>query len=272
MVQVTLLSSLIDLAVVVAFALVAIWAGGIDRRGFFASLAVGYPIILGGGWRWFVIVATFFVLGVAFTWYRYEHKKSIGSAQEKGGTRSWPNILANGGIASLLGLGELLGGGLAFSVLYLGAISAAASDTVATELGLLNKSPPRLITDLRKSVSPGTSGGVSPMGLAGTLLASALIGLVAAMLGVASGLQALYVVAVSISGGVLGSLADSVAGATFQRKSFCVVCGKPSENLVHCGEPTRYSSGVKFVDNHVVNVLATVFGALGATGLYLLLR
>ena len=251
MVQVTLLSSLIDLAVVVAFALIAIWAGGIDRRGFLASLAVGYPVILGGGWQWFVIVATFFVLGVAFTWYRYEHKKSIGSAQEKGGTRSWPNILANGGIASLLGLGELLGGGLAFSVLYVGAVSAAASDTVATELGLLNRAPPRL---------------------AGTLLASALIGMVAAMLGVAVGLQALYVVAVSISGGVIGSLADSVAGATFQRKSFCVVSGKPSENLVHCGEPTRYSSGWKFVDNHVVNVLATVFGALGSTGLYLLLR
>jgi len=271
-VQITLLSSLVDLAVVVAFALIAIWAGGIDKRGFLASIAVGYPIILGGGWRWFVIVATFFVLGVAFTSYRYEHKKKIGSAQEKGGTRSWPNILANGGIAALLGLGALLGGGLAFSVLYMGAVSAAASDTVATELGLLNKSPPRLVTDLSKSVSPGTSGGVSLMGLLGTLLASALIGLVAAMLGVASDLYAPYVVAVSISGGVLGSVADSVAGATLQRKSFCVVCGKPSENLVHCGEPTRYSSGLKFVDNHAVNVLATVFGALGSTGLYLLLR
>ena len=202
MVQVTLLASLVDLAVVVAFALIAIGASAIDRRGFLASLAVGYPIILGGGWRWFVIVATFFVLGVAFTWYRYEYKKSIGSAQEKGGTRNWPNILANGGIASLLGLGELLGGGVVFSVLYVGAVSAAASDTVATELGLLNRSPPRLITDLRRSVSPGTSGGVSPMGFAGTLLASALIGVVAAVLGVASGLQPVYVVAVSVSGGV----------------------------------------------------------------------
>jgi len=270
--QVTLLVSLVDLAVVVAFALVAIGASSIDRRGFLASLAVGYPIILGGGWRWFVIVATFFVLGVAFTWYRYEYKKSIGTAQEKGGTRNWPNILANGGVASLLGLGELLGGGLAFSVLYVGAISAAASDTVATELGLLNRSPPRLITHPGMSVSPGTSGGVSPMGFAGTLLASALIGVVAAALGVASGLLPAYVVAVSIFGGMIGSLADSVAGATFQRKSYCVVCGKPSESLVHCGEPTRFSSGLRFVDNHVVNVLATVFGALGSAGLFLLLR
>ena len=271
MLQVTLLGSLIDLAIVVAFALIAIAASAIDRRGFLASLAIGYPILLGGGWKWFVIVATFFVVGVAFTWYRYEYKKSMGSAQEKGGTRNVPNILANGGIAALLGLGEFLGGGLVFSVLFIGAVSAAASDTVATELGLLNKSPPRLITDPRMAVSPGTSGGVSPMGFAGTLLASALIGVVAALLGVANGLEPSYVVAISISGGVIGSLADSVAGATFQRKSYCVVCGKPSENLEHCGEPTRFSSGLKFVDNHVVNVLATVFGALGSIGLFLLI-
>jgi len=270
MIQVNLLTALADLAVVVAFALIAIGASAIDRRGFLASLAVGYPILLGGGWTWFVIVATFFVLGVAFTWYRYEYKKSIGSAQEKGGTRNWPNILANGGVASLLGLGEFLGGGLIFAVLYVGAVSAAASDTVATELGLLNRSPPRLITHPGTTVSPGTSGGVSPMGFAGTFLASALIGVVAAVLGVASGLQPVYVLAVSISGGVIGSVADSVAGATFQRKSYCVVCGKPSENLDHCGEPTRFSSGVHFVDNHVVNVIATVFGALGSVGLYLL--
>ena len=271
MLQLNLLDFIIDLAVVVAFALIAIGAGAIDRRGFLASLAVGYPILLGGGWRWFVIVATFFVLGVAFTWYRYEYKKSIGSAQEKGGTRNWPNILANGGVAALLGLGEFLGGGLVFSVLYVGAVSAAASDTVATELGLLNRAPPRLVTDPRRVVSPGTSGGVSPMGIAGTILASLLIGAVAALLGVASGLQAPYVVAVSVAGGVVGSLADSVAGATFQRKSYCTICGKPSENLVHCGEPTRYSSGLGFVDNHVVNVFATVFGALGSIGLFLLL-
>jgi len=270
LIQWTLVTAIIDLAVVVAFALIAIGASAIDRRGFLASLAVGYPILLGGGWTWFVIVATFFVLGVGFTWYRYEFKTTIGSAQEKGGTRNWPNILANGGVAALLGLGEFLGGGLLFAVLYVGAVSAAASDTVATELGLLNRSPPRLITHPGMAVSPGTSGGVSPMGFAGTLLASALIGVVAAGLGVASGLPPLYVVGISVAGGLIGSVADSVAGATFQRKSYCVVCGKPSENLEHCGEQTRYSSGVGFIDNHLVNVIATVFGALGSVGLFLL--
>jgi uncharacterized protein (TIGR00297 family) len=268
--QVDLLLALADLAVVVAFALVAIRMRAIDGRGFLASVAVGYPVLLGGGWQWFVIVATFFVLGVGFTWYRYEHKKSIGSAQEKGGTRSWPNILANGGVGALFGLGEFLLGGGAFSALYLGAVSAAASDTLATELGLLNKAPPRLITHLRKVVAPGTSGGVSPLGFVGSFVASALIGLVAALLGVVK-VWGPEVVAISVVGGLTGSVVDSIVGATLQRKSTCVVCGKPSEALVHCGEPTRYVSGISFFDNHVVNVFATVFGALGSLALLLML-
>lgn len=272
MVHLDLAFSVVDLGIVVAFALVAIGARAIDRRGFLASVAVGYPILLGGGWSWFVIVATFFVLGVAFTWHRYEFKKSIGSAQEKGGTRNWPNILANGGVASLLGLAEFLGGGVVFAALFVGAVSAAASDTVATELGLLNKSPPRLIIDPRTVVAPGTSGGVSAMGFVGTFLASALIGLVAGALGVVGGLGLLSVLGISVSGGLVGSVADSLAGATIQRKSNCVVCGKPSENLIHCGEPTRFASGLMFVDNHAVNVLATIFGALGSLALFALLR
>ena len=265
-----LLSALADLAVVIAFALLAIALRGINGRGFLASVAVGFPILLGGGWRWFAIVATFFVLGVGFTWYKYEHKKSIGSAQEKGGTRSWPNILANGGIPAIFGLGEFVFGGLPFTALYLGAVSAAASDTLATELGLLNKAPPRLITHLRRVVAPGTSGGVSPMGFVGSLLASSAIGVVAAAIGTLK-LWAPEVVAISVVGGIFGSVVDSLVGATLQRKSYCVVCGKPSESLEHCGEPTRYQSGVSFFDNHVVNVFATVFGALAALALMLAL-
>ena len=86
------------------------------------------------------------------------------------------------------------------------------------------------------------------------------------------GLPCYSVEPAAISGEVIGFLAYSLARATFDRKSYCTVCGKPSENLVHCGEPTRFSSGIRFVDNHWVNVIATVFGALGSIGLFLLLQ
>jgi len=256
-----LLIALGELAIVIAFALTAIGAKALDRGGFLASVAVGYAIFLGGGWTWFVIIASFFILGVGFTWFRYDYKKSLGSAQDKGGARSWPNILANGGVAAIFGLAELLFGGATFAVLYLGAMSAAASDTVATELGLLNKSTPRLITRLSTRVSPGTSGGVTGLGFMGTVVASLAIGSIAAALGIVRSISPLLVVLVAVTGGLSGSVADSVIGATVQRKGVCTVCGRPSENLAHCGRRTKRQSGYFFVDNNIVNLLATIVGA-----------
>ena len=256
-----LLLALGELVVVVVFALIAIEAGALDRGGFLASVAVGYAIFLGGGWRWFVVIASFFILGVGFTWFKYEYKKSIGSAQEKGGARNWPNIIANGGAAAVFALTELAFGGAVFAIAYLGALSAASSDTVATELGLLSKSTPRLITKLGDRVAPGTSGGVTILGFVGTILASLVIGGVAAVLGVVNGASPVEIVLIAAAGGVMGSVADSVIGATAQRKSVCVVCGKPSEHLYHCGKPTEHKTGLAKVDNNIVNLMATVVGA-----------
>jgi uncharacterized protein (TIGR00297 family) len=260
-----------ELAIVVAFALLAIKARALDKGGFLASVVVGYAIFLGGGWTWFVIIVSFFILGVAATWFKYEYKKSIGTAQEKGGARSWPNILANGGIAAIFGLAELAFGGSAFALLYIGAMSAAASDTVATELGLLSRSVPRLITRFGARVPPGTSGGVTGLGFLGTIIAAAAIGTIAAALGVVRGVSPSKVILVATTGGIVGSIADSVIGATVQRKSVCVVCGKATENLVHCGQPTRRRSGSVRVDNNVVNLLATIVGAAASLALALLL-
>ena len=261
MLPVDLLLALGELAVVIIFALIAIGAKALDKGGFLASVAVGYAIFLGGGWRWFIVIAAFFILGVGFTWYKYEHKKRLGGAQEKGGARNWPNILANGGLAAVFGLGELFLGGASFSVLYLGAMSAAAADTVATEVGLLNRSLPRLITHPSRVVNPGVSGGVTGLGFAGSFMASLAIGLIAALLGVARTFSPVVVVLVTVIGGLAGSVADSLIGATFQRKGTCAVCGATTESLVHCGKPTKRVSGLPFVDNNIVNLLATVVGA-----------
>ncbi len=261
--------ALVSLAVVILFALAAILLKALDGRGFLASVAVGYSIIIGGGLSWFLVVAVFFALGVGFTWFKYEYKRKIGSAQEGGGARNWPNILANGGAASVFALAELFIGGYFFAALFLGSIAAAASDTVATELGLLSNSKPRLLTRIRSPVAPGTSGGVTPLGIVGAFFASLVIGVMAFFLGVLSG----YVLplAAAIFGGVVGSGADSLYGATVQRKGYCVVCGRPAETLKHCGETTHRTGGAPFVENNIVNLLGTLTGALASLGITLVL-
>src|SRR2546422_2003148 len=132
------------LAVVVLFALAAILLRVLDGRGFLASVAVGYSIIVGGGLGWFIIVAVFFTLGVGFTLYKYEYKKRIGAAQEKGGARNLPNILANGGAASIFALAELFSGGLLFAALFVGSMAAPAPPTLSPQPGVPTQVKPPL--------------------------------------------------------------------------------------------------------------------------------
>ncbi len=249
----------VEFFVVIAVALAAILLNTLDGRGFIASVVVGLTIVYGGGLPWFVIVAVFFVLGVVFTLYKYGYKRKLGSAQEKGGARNWPNILANGGAASVVALFNFFNPSPVTAALFLGAVSTSAADTAATELGLLSHSRPQLVTNLTKSVTPGTSGGVSFLGLLGSVLASVVIGLMALFLGLLP--YGLSVMAVCAVGGIAGAMFDSILGATIQRQGYCVVCSKPSEALKHCGEATRVTRGVWFIENNVVNLIATAVGA-----------
>ncbi len=264
-----IITTTVEFFIVIAFALAAVLLNTIDGRGFLASTAVGFLIIYGGGFSWFAIVAVFFTLGVVFTLYKYGYKRRLGSAQEKGGARSWPNIIANGGIASAIALLNFIRPSIDLSVLFLGAISTSAADTVATEVGLLSHSKPRLITNLTRTVTPGTSGGVTLLGILGAVFASLVIGSMAFFLGLMS--MHLVVVPLCVIGGVLGACADSVLGASVQRRGYCVICHKPTEALRHCGESTHISGGVWYIENNAVNLLASVAGAAVSLAILLFL-
>jgi uncharacterized protein (TIGR00297 family) len=264
-----IISATVEFFIVVAFSLAAVLLHAIDGRGFLASTVVGFSIIYGGGVSWFVIVAVFFTLGVAFTLYKYGYKRRLGSAQEKGGARSWPNILANGGVASAVALLKFTGPSTDLSVLFLGAISTSAADTVATELGLLSHRKPRLITNLTRTVAAGTSGGVTLLGVLGAVFASLVIGSMAFFLGLMP--TQLEIVPICVIGGVLGACFDSVLGAAVQRKGYCVICNKSTEVLRHCGESTQVVGGVRYIENNVVNLLASVVGATVSLAVFLVL-
>ncbi|KAL1874821.1 hypothetical protein Daus18300_003362 [Diaporthe australafricana] len=208
----------------------------------------------------FALLCVFFLAGTRVTHVKEDVKAKLTMAS-KGtsggeGPRNHIQVLANSAVASILSIlhayqlrqraasvtqhQALPDGSFCFAwggdILVIGIIAnyaAVAADTFSSELGILAKGPPRLITSPTfRKVPPGTNGGVTLTGLGAGLLGSMII-VVASMLfvpfcnestaGKLGGGQPwtlpqrnTLMFALTIWG-ALGSVLDSFLGAIFQR-------------------------------------------------------
>ncbi|HEY6219643.1 MAG TPA: DUF92 domain-containing protein, partial [Gemmatimonadaceae bacterium] len=63
--------------------------------------------------------------------------------------------------------------------------------------------------------------------------------------------------------GIAGAMADSLLGATAQRRQWCASCQRVTEMRVHdCGTETTRIGGISWIENDMVNLLATIVGSL----------
>jgi uncharacterized protein (TIGR00297 family) len=190
---------------------------------------------------------------------------------EKGGARKWINIVSNGFWPSIAAFISLFFNSTYLGFLYMfyvGSISSMAADTAATELGLLSRTPPRLITNIRRIVVRGTSGGITLFGLVSSLVVSASVGLIAIPGATLISIEMPRMVAIAAISGFIGSLIDSAIGATIQGIYKCKVCGMISENKFHCGENGHLMKGIGIINNHMVNFLSSLFGGIIAIIIY----
>jgi len=232
----------------------------LDFHGMVAGLIVGSAVLFLGGWEWFALLLVFFVLSGIATHYKYEQKRRMGFTEGVIGARGWRNVVANGALSATLAVAYGVTSFKPFILAYLGAVSTSLADTLATELGLLNPYEPRLITRLRQRVPAGTSGAVSPYGEAATLFGAGVVSIAAWAMGF-GGSGGSIIPVLGLMGGFLGSTFDSLLGATIQAIYVCAVCGRRVEKPLHCGRRASFVSGLRFIDNNVVNFLATLFGA-----------
>ncbi len=263
----TVLDYALRIIVVLAFGFLSIRKGLVDKTGFIAGLVIGLLVILFGGWNWFIVLLSFHIIAGIVTKWHYDYKRRLGVAEEKGGARSWKNVVANGIVAAAMTVFEAFIGGQVWAFAYLAAVAAAMGDTLATEIGLLNPSPPRLITKPWLRVEPGTSGGVSLLGYTASALAGAIVGFLGYFLGVVPEAELVdfpWFLLLVITSTLIGVTVDSAIGATIQAQYRCTVCGKLTEKPIHCGRPAKLIKGYEWIDNHVVNIFGIGSAALAA--------
>jgi len=205
-------------------------------------------------------ILAFYLLSSLLSLSGRRAKKRAFSLIEKGGRRDIWQVLANGGVPGLLLLLWYFNPGELFFLLYLGAVAAVTADTWGTEIGLLSRPDPRSILSLRR-VPPGTSGGISLLGLAGSLLGSFVLISVGALVSPHAVGPHLFVL--MVFAGFAAGLADSLFGATIQAQFRCPVCAKMTEKTTHCqGARSTFVRGVRWINNDVVNFFCALCGTL----------
>jgi uncharacterized protein (TIGR00297 family) len=245
-----------------AIALAARRVRALSPGGGAAAVAVGTAAVA-AGWAWGTLLVAYFVSSVSLTHFRATAKAvRTGGIVSKGGPRDATQVLANGGAFALAALLWAATGWDGWRALGAGALAAAASDTWGTEIGTLLGRAPRSIVSWRR-VPAGTSGGVSPPGIAAAFLGSLGVALAALALGWPSRMAT-----AAFAGGIAGSTIDSLVGATVQERRWCDRCNTPTERAIHtCEAPTRVVGGIPGLDNDAVNALSTIAGGLLALAL-----
>ncbi|KAL8769924.1 MAG: hypothetical protein Q9209_004171 [Squamulea sp. 1 TL-2023] len=270
----------------------------------------------------FALLVVFFLTGTAVTKVKHDVKAhlTLSSTGSSGGEsrRTHVQVLANSLVASLLillhyrqlrdqsGVANQGCWPYASDLLVVGIVSnyaAVAADTFSSELGILSKDKPRLLTSWNfRPVPPGTNGGITLLGVSAGFLGASAIALTSVLLlpfcpiGPASrtgklfgdnqpgfeggsgwGLweKAAWVSAVSFWGG-LGSLLDSALGGWLQasvidERSGKVVEGSGGKKVLLVGSHVkkdgnssrRVESGINLLDNNAVNLLMAFFMSAG---------
>src|SRR5512145_641782 len=158
-------------------------AHSLNKSGAIAAAVVGTVIFGVGGWQWAILLLIFFITSSGLSRAFKKRKQGLNEKFSKGHERDAGQVFGNGGLATFFAaLHALYPDSLLPWVGFAASLAAVNADTWATELGVLNPTPPRMITNLRKHVEKGTSGGISLWGTGASLLGAGIIALPAALL------------------------------------------------------------------------------------------
>jgi uncharacterized protein (TIGR00297 family) len=248
---------------------IACQRGSLTPSGWLGAIITGTLTFGFGGWTWGLTLIAFFLSSSALSHFRQARKQALaGEKFEKGGRRDLAQTLANGGVGAVLALVYGLNDSpIALLATFAGVMATVTADTWATELGVLSLQPPRLITSWR-TVEPGTSGGITAYGLLASSVGALMIGLTLMLLAaIELGNWQPWLLLAALMGGLAGSLADSLLGATVQA-IYQSPSGETERRIARDGTPNLALRGWRWMNNDLVNLLSSMLGGLVAVAVF----
>ena len=204
--------------------------------GYLNALVLGVIVWGTLGWRGYLIVMLFFLLGSALTFVGIEQKEAEGIAEERSGVRGAGNVWGSALTATICAIATLFYPSLKqlFVLGYVASFCTKLADTTASEVGKAYGKTTYLITTL-KPVSRGTEGAVSLEGTIAGILASVVLAVIAWVIGLVSpfGIVWCFIAA------FIATTIESLIGATLE---------------------SRFT----WLTNDLVNFINTVIGAMVA--------
>lgn len=205
--------------------------------GYFNALILGVLVWGTLGWRGYLIVMLFFLLGSALTFVGIDQKEAEGIAEERSGVRGAGNVWGSALTASICAIATLfcpLPWQPLFILGYVASFCTKLSDTTASEVGKAYGKTTYLITSL-KPVPRGTEGAVSLEGTLAGIVASVILAVIAWIIGLINPLGIIWCVIAAF----IATTIESLIGATLE---------------------SRFS----WLTNDLVNLINTIIGAIAA--------
>jgi uncharacterized protein (TIGR00297 family) len=243
---------------ILAVSLIGVFSKALSLSGGLAAFIIGVLIGLGFGVQGLILLGAFFLSSSILSKYKRSEKKKMDDITQKGEVRDYTQVLANGVIPALCSLFYFINPSDYFLVAFAVSIAAANADTWASEIGSLSKKAPIHIFKLMR-VGAGTSGAISVLGVIASLLGSLLISVLAIIL---FGDISFMIFLVILISGFMGSIWDTIIGATLQVKYRCPTCQNITEKLTHCQTPTSMISGKRYINNEVTNLSAIFLASI----------
>ena len=184
--------------------------------GYLNALLLGILVWGTLGWRGYLIVMFYFLVGSTITFIGIEQKEAEGIAEERSGVRGAGNVWGSALTATICAIATLFFTSPIRELFVLGYVASFCtklSDTTASEVGKAYGKTTYLITTL-KAVPRGTEGAVSLEGTLAGVIASIILAVIAWAIGMISWVGIIWCVIAAF----IATTVESLIGASLESR------------------------------------------------------